>query len=212
MCGGGCNECSDGDEVDVFLESFMPSSMVASFRSLNTTSAVLPVVVDVVGSGGVVRFSRHDFTALISSSTSSIDLSIDPYGCCNEWGKEEASLRCRRVDDWHKPMLWRFRSTKQNSDNSSKIQVLFCILYTPIWHFRKRRPIEFLPTTYDCNNPPQLTHFNVRHVNAFSTSTQPSLINNSNPLFRLPQWCCWWIPEEVLQALTLKSTPSARSI
>ena len=89
---------------------------------------------------------------------------------------------------------------------------VYCILYTPIWHFRKRRPIEFLPTTYDCNNPPQLTHFNVRHVNAFSTSTQPSLINNSNPLFRLPQWCCWWIPEEVLQALTLKSTPSARSI
>jgi hypothetical protein len=63
--------------------------------------------------------------------------------------------------------------------------------------------MEFLPTTYDCNNPPQVTHFNVRHVNAFSTSTQPSLINNSNPLFQLPKMVLLVDSEEVLQALTL---------
>lgn len=73
---------SEGDtDTDVLRESFVPSSMVASFLPLlllllllllssNSTSAVVLTVFIVwleLGGNGMRFFSRHDFTARISS-------------------------------------------------------------------------------------------------------------------------------------------------
>ena len=71
--------CGDGKEAEEFFELFLPSSMAASFLSLNATSTAFAVV-----GGDEVWFSMHGLVALMSSSFSSMDLSIEPCDCGNE--------------------------------------------------------------------------------------------------------------------------------